>query len=85
MRHARSEALDDLEPTLEALRSVPGLREKTRGIFYRGGIAFLHFHEDPTGLYADVRLNTDFERLRVTTEREQDALVRRVRGALNAR
>ena len=84
MRHARSQALDDLEPLLGALRSVSGLREKSRGVFYRGGTAFLHFHEDPAGLFADVRLNTDFERLPVTTERERDALVRRVRGALNA-
>ena len=83
MRHARGQALDDLQPLLEALRSASGLREKSRGVFYRGGTTFLHFHEDPTGLYADVRLNIDFERLRVNTEREQDALVHRVRGVLN--
>jgi hypothetical protein len=78
MRHARAEALDQLEPLLARLRLVDGLREKSRGVFYRGSQAFLHFHEDPTGLYADVRLSAEFERLRVTTDDEQEALLRLV-------
>jgi hypothetical protein len=85
MKHARSEALDELEPTLIALRAFPGLQERGRGVFYRGGRAFLHFHEDQTGLFADVRLNVDFERLRVTTKRERDALLQRIRGVLDTR
>ncbi|WP_329633339.1 hypothetical protein [Phenylobacterium sp.] len=40
---------------LEALRALPGLKEKSRGVFYRRSKSFLHFHEDPTGLFADVR------------------------------
>jgi hypothetical protein len=82
MRHARDAALDQLEGLLADLRTMPGLNEKTRGIFYRGSQAFLHFHEDPTGLYADVRLDVDFERMRVTSAQEQKALLTRVRHTL---
>lgn len=68
MKHAGATALDRLEPLLAALRALPGLKEKARGVFYRGGRAFLHFHEDPAGLIADLRLaGPDFERFRVET------------------
>jgi len=81
VRHARAEALDELEPFLERLRAVPGLVERTRGVFYLRSRAFLHFHEDPSGLHADVRLGTDFSRFRVETAEERDALLRRIRAA----
>jgi hypothetical protein len=71
MRHAGPAALDQLEGFLARLRRVPGLVEKKRGVFYRGSKAFIHFHEDPKGLHADVRLATDFERFRVETPAEQ--------------
>jgi hypothetical protein len=68
MRHARDEDLDRLEDLLAALRALPGLTEKKRGTFYRKSRAFLHFHEDPKGLFADVRdaADRDFERIDVT-------------------
>jgi len=81
MRHAGSDALDGIEPLLVRLRTVPGLVERTRGVFYRGSKAFLHFHEDPTGMYADVRLGREFERFRATQPDEQDRLVVLVEGA----
>jgi len=82
MKHARSDALDELEPLLSRLRQL-ALTERSRGVFYRGSKAFLHFHEDPAGLFADVRLDgVEFERRRATTKREQDDLVRLVRIAL---
>jgi hypothetical protein len=82
MRHAGVEALDRLEPLLIGLRGVVGLREKSRGVFYRQSRAFLHFHEDPAGLFADVRFEQDFERIRVSTADEQKLLLRRVRDEL---
>jgi hypothetical protein len=82
MRHARLAALDELEPLLEGLRTLPGLTERSRGTFYRGSRAFLHFHEDPTGHHVDIRLGDDFERFRVQTEAEQRAVLSRVRRAL---
>ena len=82
MRHARAEALDQLEPMLVELRELPGLTERSRGVFYRGSRAFLHFHEDPTGCHVDVRLGADFERFRAQTRAEQRAVLTKVRKAL---
>ncbi len=81
MKHAGQGALDQLEPLLEDLRSVSGLVEKRRGIFYRRSKAFLHFHEDPSGLYADVRVGEDFERYRVESVQERSALLAVVQSA----
>jgi len=78
MRHATAEGLDQVEPLLAQLRLVPGLVEKNRGTFYRKSRAFLHFHEDPSGLYADVRFGQDFERVRVESDAEQQALLSRI-------
>ena len=78
MRHATATGLDELEPLLAQLRLVPGLVEKNRGIFYRKSRAFLHFHEDPSGLYGDVRFGQDFERVRVESDAEQQALLSRI-------
>ncbi|HEX6867032.1 MAG TPA: hypothetical protein VF122_07360 [Caulobacteraceae bacterium] len=77
MKHAGPAALDALEPLLARVRALPGLKEKARGTFYRKSRAFLHFHEDSAGLFADVRLDgDDFTRLRVSTPEEQEALMR---------
>lgn len=80
MRHASATALDELEPLLQRLRGLPGLVERSRGVFYRRSRAFLHFHEDPAGLFADVRLGHDFERFRVQTDDERAALLDRITG-----
>ena len=42
---------------------MPGLVEKRPGIFYRKSKAFLHFHEDSSGVHADVRFGVEFERV----------------------
>jgi hypothetical protein len=82
VRHARAEALDELEPMLAELRGLPGLTERSRGVFYRGSRAFLHFHEDPTGHHVDVRLGAEFERFRAQTKAEQRTVLTKVRKAL---
>ena len=82
MRHVNEDDLDRLEPLLVELREFEGLKEKKRGVFYRKSRAFLHFHDDPTGLYADVRLAVDFERFRVSTKAERGTLLKRIRGTL---
>jgi hypothetical protein len=81
VRHVSAAGLDELDDVLSELRGVDGLKEKSRGVFYRGSRAFLHFHEDPSGLYADVRLDADFERMRVTTKAERKRLLSAVRVA----
>lgn len=80
MKHASEETLDHLEPFLCELRSVDGLVETKRGVFYRKSKAFLHLHEDPSGLHADVRLGEDFERQRVETEDERAAFLAKIRS-----
>lgn len=72
--------MDRLEPLLEELRATPGLVERSRGVFYRRSRAFLHFHEDPTGLFVDVRTGEDFERLPVKSEAERRELITIVRS-----
>jgi len=77
MKHATPTTLDALEPLLAELRGLPGLVEKSRGVFYRKSKAFLHFHEDPKGLFADVRdaEGRDFERIDVSHEPGRRALL----------
>jgi len=77
MKHAGEAALDQLEALLAELRSLPGPVEKKRGVFYLKSKAFLHFHEDPAGLFADVRDATgqDFERIDVTGEAGRERLL----------
>jgi hypothetical protein len=58
------------------------LRERKRGYFSRGSKAFLHCHEDDGELYVDVRLDSAFERVKVTSREEQNDLLERVRIAL---
>lgn len=84
MKHAGAQALEALEPLLEELRTIAGLVERKRGIFYRGATAFLHFHEDPAGLFADLRNGADFERYAVNTKAEIARLLRAARAATAA-
>jgi hypothetical protein len=83
LRHATPAALERLEPLLEELRKLEALREKSRGTFYHGAKAFLNFHEDPAGLFADVKLSgPEFTRRRVSTAAERRALLAAVRRTL---
>lgn len=83
MKHITPDQLDRLEELLESLRKIDGLKEKKRGVFYRKSRAFLHFHEDPAGLFADVRLDgVIFERYRVTSKKAQKELLGRVRAVV---
>jgi hypothetical protein len=77
VKHAGDLALTELEPLIAQLRALPGLTEKKRGIFYRKSRAFLHFHEDPKGLFADVRnpATDDFDRYDITAAEGREALV----------
>jgi hypothetical protein len=81
VRHARPEDLGPLEPLLAALRGLPRLRETKPGTFYRGSRAFLHFHVDPAGLFADVRPTAEWQRLPVDTPAQQRAVLDLVTAA----
>jgi hypothetical protein len=74
------ERIDDL---LEQLRRLPGVKEKSRGAFYVKRGAFLHFHEDPAGLFADLKENGDWVRYPVNTMVEKKRLVEQARMVLS--
>ncbi len=75
MKHAGPATLAQLEPLLTQLRSGCGLVERTPGSFYRKSKAYLHFHEDPAGIFADVKLDAaTFTRFEVTTLSQRQAL-----------
>lgn len=80
MRHARDQDLDRIEGLLADIRALPGLKEKKRGVFYLKSKGFLHFHQDPKGMFAD--LSDPDERLDVTEAAGQAALVAAARARL---
>jgi hypothetical protein len=82
MKHATSIALDALEPVLAQLRTIDGLTERKRGVFYHKSQATLHFHEDPAGFFADLRLSPGWTRLPVNTAAERRRLLSSVKAAL---
>ena len=83
VKHIGGENLDRLEPLLGSLRELDGIKEKKRGVFYRKSKAFLHFHEDPAGLFADVKLDgVIFERYAVTSRSDQRQLLTKIRQVL---
>ena len=84
MKHAGPQALDELEPILREIRKLDGLIEKKRGTFYHRGNAMLHFHEDPAGFFADLKVDGEFVRLAVNTKREEAEFLRRAATALRA-
>jgi hypothetical protein len=78
MKHAGPDALARIAPLLAELRARPVLRERRPGVFELRSRAFLHFHDDPSGIFADVRLAEDFVRLPVTSGSEQADLLDRI-------
>jgi hypothetical protein len=82
MKHAGPQALDQLDDLLAKLRTHAELKERKRGSFYCKSAGFLHFHEDPEGLFADLKLDGEFQRFRVSTRAERAALLRAVATAL---
>jgi hypothetical protein len=76
VKHADPATLELIGALLEEVHKRPLLREKSPGSFYLKSKAYLHFHEDPAGIFADVKLNlAEFTRIRATTSREQRALL----------
>ena len=82
MRHATPATLDRLEPLLVQIRKVSGLRERKRGAFHRGGAGWLHFHEDPAGLFSDLKLDGEFARFPVDSAAQRKRLLKKLRASL---
>ena len=75
MKHATGGVLDSLLDLLTQIRARKGLQERKPGIFYKKSKAFLHFHEDPAGMFADLSVGADFERYPVNTKKQWKALL----------
>ena len=82
LKHASHQTLDLIEPLLDQLRGFGELVERKRGIWYHRSRAFLHFHEDPAGVFADLKIGPAFRRFRVNTARERRELLRHVEQTL---
>jgi hypothetical protein len=85
MKHATAAVLDTIEPLLAQIRSRSDLREKSRGVFYYRSKAWLHFHEDPAGLFADLREGADFTRFAASSAAERQVLLAALDRSLQAR
>jgi hypothetical protein len=83
MKDAVPTELDELSALIEELRRLPGLVEKKRGVFFCRSQSFLQLHEDPSGLYADVRApHGDFLRFQMVEKEDQAELLRTARDFL---
>lgn len=86
MKHASAEALRHLAPLLSAVRNFSALQQRTPGTFYREGKAFLHFHEDTAGLFADIKVvGSSFTRVQVSTPEQQAGLLTLIDDVLNTK
>jgi hypothetical protein len=83
VKHAGAEALAVLSEFLQKLRNRPSLIERKPGIFYVRGRAFLHFHEDRAGLFADLRQGGDWLRLAVNDVGDRERLLVAVDRTIN--
>jgi hypothetical protein len=83
MKRAGPDALARIAPLLAELRARDALRERRLGVFELKSCAFLHFHDDPSGIFADVRLAEGFVRLPVTSSSQQSDLLDRIDDCLS--
>jgi hypothetical protein len=77
MKHAGPTTLRTLAPLLaEIRRDLIGVIEKKPGTFYRKGQGLLHFHEDPAGCFADLKIDGAWRRFPVNHPRETATFLR---------
>ena len=74
--------MDVIDDLLITVRRHAGLKEKKRGTFYYKSSGFLHFHEDPAGLFADLKVGSNYRRFAVNTAAEQRGFLARVKALL---
>ena len=73
-----------LAPLLETLRSFACLTEVRPARFHLSGSDFIHFHELPDGVVADVRLMKGRISVPVSTAAEQAELIGRIAETLDS-
>ncbi len=83
MKHAGPAKLAQLAALLDRLRALGRLTERKPGTFYLRSSAFLHFHEDPAGLFADLKADgKSFTRFPVNSTPECETLLSHVESAV---
>jgi hypothetical protein len=82
VKHANVTALHQLSELLQQIRVKEGIREKKLGIFYRNSKSFLHFHEDPAGLFADLNAGAEVDRYPINSREEWKKLLTAIDRAL---
>jgi hypothetical protein len=82
VKHASAQTLQRLSDLLDQIRQRQGLKEKKLGIFYRKSKSFLHFHEDPAGIFADLTVGKTFDRYPANTAKERKELLAAIDRAL---
>lgn len=82
MKHAGTAALETLDNLLVQLRHHAVLTERKPGIFYLNSQAFLHFHEDSTELFADLKVNGEWQRFNVTGDGQRAIFLSQVEQAI---
>jgi hypothetical protein len=80
----KSATLESLEPLLNLLRDHASLSEVRPAEFHLKGRGFLHFHEEPDGLVADVLLNAGRLRMPVTSSAQQAEFLERIADILES-
>ena len=70
--------LDRIAPLLDALRAHPALLEVRPTEFQLEGRDFLHFHDEPDGVVADVRLAEGRVSMPVSSSSEQAEFLDRI-------
>ncbi len=85
MKHAGSAALRALAPLLaEIRRDMAGVIERKPCTFYRNGRSLLHFHEDPAGFFADLKIDGEWQRFPVNHPRQTATFIAAWRRTLAA-
>jgi hypothetical protein len=73
-----------ITPLLEVLRAYPELHEVRPTAFHLHDRDFIHFHDEPAGIFADVRLAKGRVRLPVSTHAEQSECLARIEHHLSS-
>lgn len=70
MKHASPDTIQSISKYLNNIRNIQTLKEKKEGIFYKGTLAFIHFHEDNNKIFADLKINKEWQRFSVNNDNE---------------
>jgi hypothetical protein len=79
----KSTTLNCIALLLNVLRAHPALDEVRPAAFHFNGRDFIHFHEEPEGIFADVRLAKGRVRMPVSTRFEQAELLESIERKLS--